>query len=292
MVAQGFEIMAFNKLRRVKRRLYNLLNRQGAVRTAGSAEIRFTGDYASWDDARRECCGYDAVHIADRVLQTTLDVLEGRFAWERDSVGFANPEYNWPLLSCLLHIAASNGGRLRVVDFGGALGSTFLQHRVFFKGLTSVDWQVVEQDSFVARGRSAVAGHPDTAGLSFYGSVDDALQAGEPDVLLLGSVLQYLENPLVELQRLLSSNFRFVLLDRTAILRGDARCLLTVQHVPATIYEARYPAWFLGCDLLMQVFSKEYMCMVEWCCSDSYDATRGRAAFIGCCFRRIAEGAL
>jgi putative methyltransferase (TIGR04325 family) len=215
--------------------------------------------------------------------------LDGDFAYERDSVGFKQADYNWPLLSCLLHIAACNQGTLRVVDFGGSLGSTFLQHRVFLRELNAVDWRVVEQESFVRFGKSVVSVHPAGAGLSFYSDVDSALEPGGVDVLLLGSVLQYLEDPLRELQGMLNRNFPYVLLDRTAVLRGDGQCLLTVQQVPAAIYDARYPAWFISYDRLRRQFGNDYQCLSEWGCSDSYVVTRGQSDFIGCFFRKVAE---
>lgn len=270
------------KLRRVLRPV------RLAASNSAPGDIRFEGDYATWEAAAIDCCGYESLHIADRVLRATCSVLNGEFAYERDSVCFLTPEYNWSLLACLLHVAAARNGHLRVLDFGGSLGSTFLQHRVFFEGLRGVDWRIVEQDSFVERGKTAVSLFPQAKGLTFHSNVSTGLEAGPVDVLLLGSVLQYLADPIAELKALLDLGFDWILLDRTAVLRGDSRCLLTVQHVPATVYEARYPAWFIARERLMHSFQDKYKMLAEWTCSDKYSVSRGQSEFIGCCFRRNA----
>ena len=49
--------------------------------------------------------------------------------------------------------AAANGGRLEVVDFGGALGSTWWQHREELSALGLRRWVVVEQPQFIEAGR-------------------------------------------------------------------------------------------------------------------------------------------
>jgi len=228
-------------------------------------------------------CGYDSEDIAERVLQTTLAVLRGEFAWERDSVGFREAGCSWPLLSCLLRCAALNGGTLRVIDFGGALGSVFFQHRKLLQGLSLLDWRIVEQPCFVVRGRSSVCCHPLARELTFHETLEQAMQAGVPDVLLLSSVLQYLQDPLQSLTEMLALGIPHVILDRTAVLRGAEPSLLSVQRVPASIYRASYPAWFLSEKQLMKICTGSYSLTAEWTNDDDYTTPRGLGGFIGFC---------
>ena len=74
-------------------------------------------------------------------------------AFERDGVVFDQPDYNFPLLACLLRVATESGNRLRVLDFGGSLGSTYFQCRPFLGGVSELRWTVVEQPQFVECGR-------------------------------------------------------------------------------------------------------------------------------------------
>lgn len=201
--------------------------------------IAFDGDYDNWPEAAKNSTGYSAEVILARTRVAQLKVKRGEAVFERDSVIFDQPEWPWPVLACLLKIAAGNGGRLSVLDFGGALGSTYFSCRRFFTPLAALRWSVIEQPAYVACGRQEFQDDQ----LHFYHSLDDCLAHERPDVLLLSSVLQYLPTPHETLRALLACRMRQIIIDRTAFNNG-ARDRLTVQTVPEWIYRASYPAWF------------------------------------------------
>jgi len=201
----------------------------------------FYGDFPTWQAAEEVAGGYDAPAILDRVRNAALRVKRGEAAFERDSVCFEHEEYRWPTLACLLRVAAEHGGRLRVLDFGGSLGSFYFQHRRHFRHLDVVRWSVVEQTHYVACGRADF----ESDELKFYESVGDCLDAGPVDVILCSSVLQYLQNPYGVLADLTASGVPCILLDRTPFIAAR-RDRLSVQHVPPSIYRASYPAWFFS----------------------------------------------
>ena len=201
----------------------------------------FTGNYTSWQEAVNATEGYDAPTILERVRKATLKVKHGEAVFERDSVCFDYEEYRWPTLGCLLRVAAENGGKLRVLDFGGSLGSFYFQHRKHFRDLKEVRWSVVEQAHFVDCGREEFQDDV----LKFYESIDDCMEVGTVDVVFCSSVLEYLEKPYEILESMVRSGIPYILLDRTPFIEGTCD-RLTVQHVPATIYPASYPAWFFS----------------------------------------------
>jgi putative methyltransferase (TIGR04325 family) len=166
---------------------------------------------------------------------STEAVLRGDAAFERDGIAFTTPEYRWPVLAGLLEVAAQEG-ELRVLDFGGSLGSLFWQHREFFSGIR-VSWGVIEQPAFVAMGSTL---SQDSVG--FFPSVTEYLSSSTPHVILLSSVLQYLPNPEQILQELLATPANTLIIDRTPISDSlsNTPCL---QVVPQHIYSGSYPAW-------------------------------------------------
>ena len=214
---------------------------QGVRRLRGGRGLAFEGDYSTWAEAEKAAGGYDLPAILERVREAALKVKRGEAVFERDSVCFYREEYRWPTLSCLLRIAAMNGGCLRVLDFGGSLGSFWFQHRKLLGGLREVRWAVVEQPHYVECGREEFQDDI----LSFHASVEDCLRDGPVDVILLSSALQYLPEPYGWLERFADSGVRWLLLDRTPFIEQD-RDRLTVQHVPPSIYPASYPAWFFS----------------------------------------------
>ena len=205
------------------------------------AAISFTGDYARWADAQRDSVGYDAGIILDRTRAALLQVKNGAAVFERDSVLFERPQYPFPLIAGLLRAALVGQGQLKVLDFGGSLGTTYFQSRPLLRQVTAVEWSVVEQPGHVACGREHFA----DAELGFYTTVEECLRQRRPDTLLLSSVLQYLPAPYRTLQELLAHGWRHLVIDRTSFL-GSGRDRLTVQHVPESIYPVTYPAWFLS----------------------------------------------
>lgn len=203
--------------------------------------IRFEGQYQNWSEASKHTTGYDADAILAKVLEATLKVKRGEAAFERDSVVFDQAEYVWPVLAGLMWAAARNQGRLSVLDFGGALGSTYFQHRRFFGGLADVRWNVVEQAHYVKCGNAQIA----EGSLQFYPDIAACLAEQTPNVVLLSSVLQYLPDPMATLDELERVGAQVMLIGRTPFSGTSAHHLL-VQLVPASIYRASYPMWVLS----------------------------------------------
>jgi putative methyltransferase (TIGR04325 family) len=221
--------------------------------------VRFRGEYASWRDAAAQGDGYDSDAILSRVLNATLAVRDGQAAFERDGVLFAAPEHPYPLLAGLLRVAANCGGRLDVLDFGGALGSSYFQCKPWLTDLPALRWCVVEQPHFVARGRERVA----DGVLRFAESIENCVADGTPSVALFSGVLQYLEHPRDILDKISSLGIRHVIIDRTPIIEGD-RDVISVQVVPARIVQSSYPIWLFSRDTVLRSLESTYRVISEF----------------------------
>jgi putative methyltransferase (TIGR04325 family) len=216
------------------------------------------GNYASWEKAVADCSGYQSPGILEKVRDAGLRVKGGHSAFERDSVVFPEIEYSWPLLAQLMHIAACGQGRLHVLDFGGALGSTYFQNRKFFEGLKEVRWCVVEQSHFVQCGRE----HFQSEELRFYQNIEECVNDGAPLAVLLSCVLQYLPDPDALLNALLKHQFQFIVIDRTGF-SNDGLEHITVQRVHPEIYAASYPCYFLSRQKLLAKLAPSYEMLAE-----------------------------
>ena len=74
----------------------------------------------------------------------------------------------------------------------------------------------------------------------------------------MSSVLQYLEKPYDVLEHLKSVKADYLIVDRMPVLKEKAVDRLSVQHVPACIYKASYPVWFLAEENLLTCIGKKY----------------------------------
>jgi putative methyltransferase (TIGR04325 family) len=248
--------------------------------SAGHA-ITFSGDYPSWEAAEQDSGGYAAPEILAKTRAALLKVKNGETAYERDSVTFDAIQYEFPLMAGLLRAAVANGGGLSVLDFGGALGSSYFQCRSFLTAVRELRWSVVEQPAHVACGRSEFANDQ----LRFYSNIEECLRVAKPNVLLLSSVIQYLPKPYEFLDDALRHGFDYVIIDRTAFMR-DGRERLTVEHVPEWIYRASYPAWFLSRKLFMAKFHARYDLLAEFHALDTAQPEGREADYKGFIFER------
>jgi putative methyltransferase (TIGR04325 family) len=206
-----------------------------------------------WSKAVNRCGGYDSDLILEKCRQSLLQVKQGNAVYERDSVLFDHIEYSWPVLAGLMTAAAHAGGRLHVLDIGGSLGSTYFQNGRFLKCLKDVVWHIVEQPQFVACGKADFTNEQ----LKFHEEIDDIIAFNNINVILVSSMLQYVENPYDLLSDIVKKQVPFLIFDRTTF-SSDAENFLAIQKVNPSIYSASYPCWFLDRGKFFQSVQNDY----------------------------------
>ena len=82
------------------------------------------------------------------------------------------------------------------------------------------------------------------------------------NVLLLSRVLQYLEDPFLELEKMLKNNFEYVLINRT-LCGFKGKDVIKIQVPHPDIYEASYPCWFLDANKFRVFFTSKNYRIVE-----------------------------
>lgn len=236
-----------------------------AISTFRHRQIPLKGPYPSWAKAAAECTGYDDQSILTKVLDSTLKVKSGEAAYERDSVLFDAVEHCWPVTAGLMWAAAQNTGRLNVLDFGGALGSSYFQSRNFFKGLSQVEWSVVEQEHYVAAGRK----HIQDERLRFYSSIDACVSERKPEVVLFSSVLQYLPDIDSVVEQIVNTSVSTIIIDRTPMMES-LEDQVFVQTVPDHIYAGSYPIRIFSSDKLLKMFANWHVVAISNSYTDAW----------------------
>lgn len=212
------------------------------------------GDYKNWQEAKDLSGTYDDVLILEKVKLALLKIKNGQAVYERDSVLFDHIQYSWPLLSALLWITTINKGKLQVADFGGSLGSSYFQNRLFLHSVPHLAWNIIEQENFVLCGQQFF--QDDT--LRFFYTPDQMIvKQGLPDLLLLSCVLPYLEKPYEMLENLMRYKITYILIDNTYFNYEDSD-RICIQRVPPEIYKASYPCWMLNQKRVKTILTNEY----------------------------------
>jgi putative methyltransferase (TIGR04325 family) len=94
-------------------------------------------------------------------------------------------------------------------------------------------------------------------------------------VVILSSVLQYLEHPYDILCGLLGFPCNHLIIDRTPFWDGPTD-RLCVQHVPPSIYPASYPSWILSLSRFHSYLHESWEVVAEF---DSLDKLEGPVDF-------------
>jgi len=225
----------------------------------GKKGVRWYGNFESWEEAKSLSTGYESDVILEKVKKASLKVKTGQTVFERDSVIFSKIQYSWPLLAGLMWIAALSKGELNVIDFGGALGSTYFQNRNFLQSLSRVCWHIVEQKHFVDVGKQ----YFEDDELSFFYDIESCLRQDSPNAIIFSSVIQYMETPYAFLKKIKSIGFKFIIFDRTSfVTNGKDR--LTIQVVPPEIYPSSYPCWFFDKEKFYSFFRDDYEMIADF----------------------------
>lgn len=218
------------------------------------------GNFISWEEAEKNSEGYDSNIILERIKEATLKIINGEVVYERDSMIFDHIEYSWPLLSLLLWISSENKNSLKLIDFGGSLGSTYFQNKKFLSCIDNCDWSIVEQENFVKAGKEIFKGE----NLQFFNTINDVINnKGNVDVILLSCTLPYIKDPYKLLNDLISFGIKYIIIENTFFnyINEDRLC---IQKVSPEIYKASYPCWILNYNKVVETLKKNYSIVAEY----------------------------
>jgi putative methyltransferase (TIGR04325 family) len=236
------------------------------------------GNYKDWDIALTNSDGYDADEILRKTLSSTLKVKNGIIKYERDSVEFDEIEYSLPLLSGLLLAALKSKGDLRVLDYGGSLGSSFFQNKQYLQELDKVKWFIIEQPHYVDAGKQYIEDDI----ISFHKDIKSIEDSDLINFVLLSSVLPYIKSPYETLDNLLNLEPSVLVIDRTPFnIDPKSSDVIRIQHVPEDIYKASYPCRFFNEPKLIEhIQSRGYKLVEKFNSLDCFDERAKWKGFI------------
>jgi len=231
-------------------------------------------NYSSWELAEQSSEGYHSDNIIEKVRKSAKLVFNGEATYERDSVIFKRTEYSYPLLASLLFVAA-NSKSFKVIDFGGGLGTTYQQNRKFISKIKNVcEWRIVEQERFVAIGKSEFTNKI----LSFYNTIEEASKDGV-DVLLFAGSICYVKNPYYFMAKAKIIKAPYIIFEKTPITNG-MKDTFAVQHVHSHIFKASLPIRNFNYNNIIKFFVDEYELIEEWVCDLQIDPNTTAMGFI------------
>ncbi len=217
------------------------------------AEVRYIGDYKNWISAQEECRGYEDDVILDKVIGSIGKVLCGEAEWERDGFLFYEKKYVYCICAAILRCALQNDNLgVRVLDIGGALGSTYFQNRGYLSAVKELEYIVAEQDGFAKYGHKEL----EDGILRFINSSERYTDYGKFDIVLLSGSIQYISQYKEILSEIINLAPRYIILDRILIGEKHRICKETV---PEAIYESSYPVMIFEESEILNFFGDGYI---------------------------------
>jgi putative methyltransferase (TIGR04325 family) len=155
-------------------------------------------------------------------------------------------------------LVANRQKKFYVVDFGGALGTTYHQNKKYVDALSiPKKWGIVEQSEYVKIERSEFQDNI----LNFYESI--SLIEFDIDLIMLNGSLCYIENPYEILDKIKSTKPPFILFTRTQFTSLD-KDEVSIQIVSKNIYEASFPIWSFTELKIINYYSDLYEIFEIW----------------------------
>lgn len=228
---------------------------KNAIKLVLKKKINF---YDNWELAKSNSKGYDDSIILERVYNSSIQVLNGEKVFERDGIVFEKKEYNWILLSAILYSFNLNKNH-SIIDFGGSLGSTYFQNKIFFNHIKKLKWLVVEQNHFVNVGKKEF----ENQNLLFFNNLKSLIKF-KPETLLLSSVIHYLEKPYQMLEEMLLLNsIKTIIIDRTPFFLNRKDEKIIIEKVNVNSIKTSYPHWIFNLKKMICFFENYNFDMLE-----------------------------
>lgn len=247
----------------------------------GAGGNTFKYGYKSWADAASRCTGYDAATITEAIVRASRAVRDKQAKYERDGVLFDAIQHSWPLLASILGAPKHHKGVLRVLDWGGSLGSTYRQNQELLEAAgLETQWVIIEQDHIVEIGKNEF----ETSNLSFASSTKE-LEDLRFDVVLFASSLCYLESPDEAIREALALNPARIVIDRTPETNSPVD-LIGVQRAGKGIYKASFPVHAFSSGTLAKLIGSEYSLISDWLCDLQPDPQTLSKGYV---FQRVSE---
>jgi putative methyltransferase (TIGR04325 family) len=216
-------------------------------------------EYRSFAEAeRRSESGYASADLATIVVEKT-EIFKSSTSAHDQTVSL----HEFALFSALSSLPAS--GPITVLDFGGGAGATYYRARNWVSA-PSVQWCVVETAVMVSE-----AGSTSTDELSFHAGISSATEEmlKPPDLILISSALQYLDQPEAVLENLLDIEAGSFVVARTP-LATSAQTHILIQKsrlsengpgpLPPGTQDAsvKYPVTYLPFDTVSSRLTARY----------------------------------
>ena len=178
------------------------------------------GVYENWDLAPADDDVFASDIWVDKISRQALKIFESYHSPDKLPLNTSIHENALPLASAMLSL--NDLEPLRVLDFGGGMGTGYLYLKTSLCAQKLIEYHIVEGEAICQRGKELFSSHPNLYFHQTLPSLPDPVH-----IIHLGSSLQYIENWNGLIGSFTSLKPRYLIL--TDVLAGDIKSFVTIQ---------------------------------------------------------------
>ena len=229
------------------------------IRKANPKHTVLTGSYKNYTSALKNSSGYASKDLLNKIISSNSKVMNGDVPYERDGILFSEYQYFMEINAAILkaNITKTHNRPLRVIDFGGSLGTLYRQFKSFTHNSINLNWRIVEQDYLVKYGINNLSAD----GLSFMPSSLINTLKPNPDIVIFSASLQFMKDPGIYLKKMVKLRPKYIVIDRTPFHDKNYNHLSILKA--GTDITGSYPCWIFGQTFLVERLSG-YRLVSSW----------------------------
>jgi len=210
----------------------------------------YSGPYKTWILAKTKSIGYNDKNIISKVRKSALIAKNYKSKFEIDSLLFSKPYRNNKLKKIIIDLGKKKK-LIKIIDYGGALASTYYRYRSLFSSKQNIKWSIIEQKAFVEIGKKEF----EDKSLNFYHNLNELIKNDNEqiDIFLLSSSLQYIRNYKKIINKINKLNINYLIILKTPMKLSQIDSIY-VEKVPEQIYGSSYVSWVFSKEKLINFF--------------------------------------
>lgn len=217
-----------------------------------SKQVSFKGFYLKFNNALADSDTYASNNLVMEVEKTlkSYDFNKG-LKYFKDGVIVDVRNFDFTFLGLLYYVNSVylNRNNLVIVDYGGGLANLYFQNVSIFHA-NNISYYVVEQEYIVFFAKKYKLNNDR---LIFVNNLSDIVES-QIDIVVFGSVLNYLQNPYSVLLQVVTQKPSFIYIDRTYFALFASEDFLRVQQNKDS--NVKYPSWFFNLNNFINLMSK------------------------------------
>ncbi len=199
------------------------------------------GVYLNWSDLPSDVRGFDS----NRFVNDTFMMTKNRLSKKYSKIPAEIKDEN-ALLPLLAAIMCHKQLKVRILDFGGGMGISYIHIRDAIPNGSFLDYHIIEQEKMCMGGASLFCNDDH---IHFH--TDLPVDLSDIDIVYINSALQYINDYLSLLKKLSAYKPTYFLFVRLSA--GDVPTYITVQE---NVPDVRIPYYFFNVDEIVSIMGE------------------------------------